>query len=461
MADVRIVGGDQNTPGGVVQAHVRALPRANVQLVALVNPSGDISWPIGSSGGGGGGPIEDGANASIKATVKDYANSKPLAVVLVNASGDAYNASSGGGSGGDGAINDGANSAIKATVLNDATAAPTASDKALVVQFADSPGRRVGRVSQDGAWAAAVTGDVQVVQKAGEDWRVRHQGPVGAQIVGGISSTVGISGDQTVKAIQAGAWALAISGDVLLRGTPAVQILTPLGVQVVGGLSSTVGISGDQLIRTQQSGAWAVAITGDAQVVQKAGEDWRVRHQGPIGAQVVGGLSSTVGISGDQSVKSIQSGARATAISGDGGVMATVRDYPNSNPIAVALTNASGDTYSPTPREPEIVTRAGRITAAGTTVIAGPYNGRVIKVTSIELQGETTNDTMLRLGSGASGDPISMRWIFNAREGIAPAVSQIGGGYIVKTNLNQSLVIEHFDTNPLNYCLRFQTGDSI
>lgn len=45
---------------------------------------------------GGGGPIEDGASAAIKATVLDYTNSNPLAVRLTDTSGDYVSA--GGGS---------------------------------------------------------------------------------------------------------------------------------------------------------------------------------------------------------------------------------------------------------------------------------------------------------------------------------------------------------------------------
>ena len=58
--------------------------------------SGDVRL-VGASAGDG--AIQDGADSGIRATVKDYANAKPLTVALVNASGDVYNA--GGGGGGD------------------------------------------------------------------------------------------------------------------------------------------------------------------------------------------------------------------------------------------------------------------------------------------------------------------------------------------------------------------------
>ncbi len=630
-----------------IKATVKDYTRSNPLTVVLVNSSGD-AYNASSGGSGGDGAINDGVDSNLKATVKDYANANPLTVVLVNVSGDAYN--SGGGAGGDGAINDGANSAIKATVLNDATSIPSASDKALVIQFADGPARRVGRVSQDGAWSMAITGDITLQQSSSRilgriegpigvqivgssistfalsgdsqinsiqrgGWAVsvtgdvllranpgvnignigspigvqvlggvlggtvalsgdtqvnanqrgawataitgdvilqqsssriigRIEGPIGVQIVGSSVATVGLSGDSLINAIQRGAWAVAVTGDVLLRANPGVNIGnigSPIGVQILGGsVGGTIALSGDTQVNANQRGAWATAITGDV-ILQQNSNRVLGRIEGPLGVQVVGSSVATIGISGDQMIGAIQRGAWAVAVTGDvsttpkagstwpvsiaatvsvaeqsktgthvaggligvtgdvnvtatdfdirnlnpaqdsvrlhGGIVgvsgdrsitdgadptieSTVRDYANANPLAVALTNASGDTYSPTPREPEIVTRAGRITSAGTTTIAGPYNGRVIKVTSIELQGESASDTMMRLGSAASGDPLSTRWIFNAREGVAQAVSQIGGGYITKTNLNQALVVEHFDANVLNYCIRFCSGDA-
>jgi len=56
--------------------------------------SGTVGWGGGSGGGGTGSDvaITDGSSSSIKATVKDYADSNPLTVVLVDTNGDAYTA---------------------------------------------------------------------------------------------------------------------------------------------------------------------------------------------------------------------------------------------------------------------------------------------------------------------------------------------------------------------------------
>jgi hypothetical protein len=141
-------------------------------------------------------------------------------------------------------------------------------------------------------------------------------------------------------------------------------------------------------------------------------------------------------------------------------VQANVRDYTNGNPLAVALTNASGDTYNSQPREPVLVTRTGLVTAAGSKQIAGPYTGQCIKITRLELQAQA-GDTMSRFSSGASGDPLSVEWILGAREGVAQYVSAVGGGHLMKTNAGQALVLEHYDTNPVRYAVTFYTGDSI
>src|SRR3990167_1790266 len=59
-----------------------------------VDSSGNLKVNV-AAGGAGDGAILDGVTSSIKATVKDYANSNPLTVVVVDTNGDA--ASIGGG----------------------------------------------------------------------------------------------------------------------------------------------------------------------------------------------------------------------------------------------------------------------------------------------------------------------------------------------------------------------------
>ncbi len=348
MPDVRIVQGDQNN-GPIIAANVRALPRANVQLVALVNPSGDISWPIGSSGAGGDGAIVDGANAAIKATVEQYLRSNPLAVVLKNASGDSYNANEvsvvvppvtvdkwnltptqdsvhvdGGLTGVTGDVT---------TLPKPGSTWPVSIAASVPVSFSGQIGVQIvggsvgAQVAPSGDFpmriAAAtvplgISGDVSTKPAAGQTWPVSLAGtlPVAEQTKIGVhvsAGQTGVTGDVVIR--QGSPLSTAITGDVLLRGTSPVSQQGVVGVQIVGGGTNRVSISGDQLT-VNQNGAWATAVTGDVSTLPKAGQTWPVREQGIIGVQIVGGGTNRVSISGDQ-LSVIQDGAWATAITGD------------------------------------------------------------------------------------------------------------------------------------------------
>lgn len=360
-------------------------------------------------------------------------------------------------------------------------------------------------VSQSGAWnvqvgsitaSVGITGDVSTTPKSGQVWPVKEQSNLGVILVGATNGMdrVGISGDAPVS--QKGGWAVAVTGDVLLRqnatNTPIGTLSTPIGVQVIGGGINRVSISGDILntsqqgvvgvyitggtghgtigvsgdVQARQVGAWAVSVTGD--ILLRANPNVVIGQiGGTLGVNVIGGsIGAQISASGDLPIKP-QVGLTKFPVSGDQSIIdgvdptikSTVRGYANSNPLAVALTNGSGDTYSPTPKEPILVTRSGRITSAGTIQIAGPYNGRVIKVTSYDIQAEA--DTAQAYFSGSSsGEQLSPQWLLNSREGVAKQVSGIGGGYIFKTKLNGSLGIEN-DGNNLRYSVTFQTGDSL
>lgn len=621
---VNVIGGSiggRFTPSGDLNVREQAV--LGVQIVggsigARISASGDLNvipsttnfarFPVS-----GDQAIVDGANVAIRATVKQYTRSNPIAVVLVNVSGDAYNSGGGGGAASNVNVNqiNGQTPDMNAgnagagtlrvvlasdqpivTVSATITPSPTpvtgvqvvggsvggrvsisgdtlavfqsgayatavtgdvllrANPNTIIGQLAGTLGVNIvggsvgGRVSisgdslgvvQLGAWGTAITGDVLLRSNIGtEIGNVRIPTVLGVQIVGGGTNRVSISGD-TLAVSQQGGFAVAVTGDVLLRtnqGTEIgnVRIPTTIGVQVIGGGVNRVSISGDTLAVTQ-SGLWnqsigiitaPVGITGDVSTIPKSGQVWPVREQAILGVQLVGASNGMdrIGISGDAPVS--QKGGWAVSITGDvllrpnpatvigqlggtvgvnviGGsigaqisasgdlgvkpqtgltkfpvsgdartidgadptIKATVRSYTRANPQSVSLTNASGDDYSPTPKEPICTTIPFRITSAGTTTIAGPYNGRVIKVTAFSLQGESDNvgTTQCRFGSGASGSGLTHDWNFNAREGTIQAVSQIGGGYIFKTLLNQALVLENSGAN-VRGSVTFQTGDS-
>lgn len=303
--DVRIVAGDQNTPGGVVNATVENSKKRRPLHVTLVNASGDIyNASGGSSGSGGDGAILDGANSSIKASVKSTAVANPLHVIITNISGDTPNLAAPGGSGGP--LVDGSDANLKATVKDYANSNPLA----VVLVNASGDSYNANSVSvavnkwnlvptQDAVHVNSgligVTGDVSTIPKAGSTWPVNFSGTIGVQIIG---SNVGSA-------------------------------------------------SGDSYVN--QRGAWATAVTGDVSTTPKAGSTWPVREQGVVGVQVIGGVTSLVSISGDQlNVQTINRGTGDTSIV-DGAtpsIKATVKDFSNAKPLAVTLVNASGDVYN-------------------------------------------------------------------------------------------------------------------
>jgi len=397
------------------------------------------------------------------ASVENLQKRNALSVILLNASGDIYNA--GPGQGQDGAIVDGSNSSIRATVLNDATTPASSSDKALIVQFGDGVSREVGKVTVSGVTAGiGVTGDVSTIPKAGQTWpisiaadiNVREQAKTGVHVSGG---QVGITGDVNViveigDVITIGKVTapIGVSGDVTVigakfnnGGTDDGKNLGVLAAQVgaitqsyTDGRQTNLRVKTDgDLVVTLEGESIITGVTGDVSTTPKSGQTW------PVSVQSGGGSGDVALVDGsDRSIKN------------------TVRDYANSNPQAVVLTNVSGDTYSPTPKEPICATIPFNITTAGTTTLAGPYNGRVIKVVSYDLQGSSDIATAQgHFGSGASGSQLTSDWLFSVREGVAKQVSQIGGGYIFKTLLNQALVFE-LSAGSLRGSVTFQTGDA-
>lgn len=318
-----------------------------------------------------------------------------------------------------------------------------------------------------------VTGDVSTTPKAGQTWPVREQGVVGVQVVGGqVGGSHGVSGD--VLSRQVGGWAVAITGDVLIRdGGPRLPVAVsgPVGAQIVGGsVGAQVSPSGDFMVRLGLS-TTPIGVTGDVSTKPAAGQVWPVREQNVQGVYIVGGSGQgTAGISGDVAIKPSQTtNIGRFPVSGDTGlsdganrsILASVKQYANSNPVAVVLTNASGDTYLPVLEEPLMVTRSGRVTSGGATTIAGPYNGRVIKVSRFNIQSEADiARTMLHsAAAGASGEQLTPQWNLGAREGVVESVSGIGGGYLFKTQLNQALVL-HLQGQAVNYSITFQSGDA-
>lgn len=454
MPDVRIVNETNGNQGTPIAAQVRALPRANAILFAQVNVSGDIVNPGGSGGAGSNVNVNQvaGTNTSVNAGNADNGTQR---VVLASDQGT-----------------------IPVSGTFNVISSPPPVTGVQVVGGISSRVSISGdqlAVIQQGAWAVAGTGDFSTIPKANSTWpistppigvnviggsvggrfsasgdfTVREQAVTGVQIVGGVSSRVSISGDQ-LSVVQQGAWASSITGDVLLRANPNV---------IIGQIGNTVGVN-------------IIGGSAAAQVAPSGGTIWTVSQNVPIGVQVLGGqVGGSHGVSGDVSIKANNttpagiylpvSGDFSVADGTNKTIKATVKQYTDSNPVAVVLMNPSGDAYLPVPKEPICTTIPFRITSGGTTTIAGPYTGRVIKVCSYDFQGESDSagTTQCRFGSAASGTQLTPDWNLNPREGVVKAVSPLGGGYIFKTLLNQALVVENSGSN-VRGSVTFHTGDA-
>ena len=443
MPDIRIVDADQNNSLGIAAAGIHRGIRANALKIVQVNVSGDIVNPGGAGGSGGDGAINDGADSALKATVKNYANAKPLAVVLVNVSGDAYNSSGGGAAsninidqvGGNAtSVNAGNadNGTLRIVIATDQTAFPVTATFTPPVTGVQIVGGGVNRVSisgdvlsvrQSGAWATAVTGDVSTTPKVGNVWPVQ----------------------------QSGAWAVAGTGD--FSTTPKAGNTWPVREQGIVGVQIVGGGSG---------------ISGDAGVVARPGS--YADPRGPIGVQVVGysGTTATQGVSGDVSVKPATTiPGSFHPVSGDTGirdgadptVKATVRDYTNSNPLAVVQTNTSGDPMGE-PTVPLIQTVCGRLANQGSNSIVAAVTGKRIKVTGYELQGDGDNARGY-FSSGASGAGLSVEWELASREGVVRDAS--GGrdrGFLFATTAGAALSFEATSSRGMKYSVSYQVEDA-
>ena len=479
MQDVRIINESRDSDDAPIAAQVRSLTRAKALIVAQVNVSGDIVNP-GAGGSGGDGAINDGADSGIKATVKDYASSNPLAVVLTNVSGDVYNS---GGGGGDGAINDGADSAVKATVKDYTNSNP------LVVALANVSGDVYNANSVTiNKWNLTPTQDAVHVNSGllgiTGDVNTRPQSVIGVQIVGGsVGARMSASGDLDIRDLNPAQDSVRIHGGVIgvtgdVATTPKAGEIWNVreqgqpGVQVLGGqIGGTIGVSGDTVISVNQRGAWATAVTGDV-ILQQSSARVLGRIEGPIGVQIVGysGTAASQGVSGDVSVKPSSSPTANVyfPISGDTGIRdgvdptikGTVRDYANSNPLAVVLTNASGDTYNAGTKIHVLTTVAGRVTSAGSTSIVSAVSARKIKVTAYDLQGDGDNARGY-FASGASGSQLTPEWELASLDGVAKQVSASDGGYIFSTAAGSALSFESSSTKAMKYSISYHSEDAL
>ncbi len=472
MSDTRIVGDGQNQ-GPINAAHVRALNRANALLVAQVNISGDIVNP-----GAGGGAASN--------------------VNLNQVAGNSTSVGSG-------------------TTDSGTLRVVVASDDTVPVSIA-------GTVNVSGSTSAnpvGVSGDVSTKPLAGQTWPVSIAGTVA---VSGATSAnpVGISGD--VSTFQKGAWATAVTGDVLLRANPltvigqlgstigvnviggsigarisasgdlTVREQAVLGVQIVGGGQARVSISGDSLnvvpqgllgvylaggtghgtagvsgdVQVKQAGAWAVAVTGD--ILLRANPSVVIGQiGGTVGVNVIGGsVGARISASGDLTIAPSTTNFARIPVSGDTAIVdgsnvtirATVKSFTRSNPLAVQLVNSSGDGYNAGIDQPIPVTAAGRITSAGSAQIVAAVAGKKIKVFSYSLQGDGDNARGF-FASGASGTQLTLEWELASREGVAKQIGAENSQALFSTTAGAALSFESSSSRPMKYDVGYHAEDAI
>lgn len=369
------ISGDVNasfsTSSMAVNDGVDTNQKATVFSGGALRISGDVAI-VG--GGASDGAIVDGASGSIKATVRDYTNSNPLAVVLTNASGDTYNASGGGGS-------------------VDPVGLKNASSVTINPATEDTLAERVG-IGKITA-SIGISGDVSIKPKAGEVFPVNDNS--GSLTVDG-TVNIGNTPSVVIQSIQA---PIDISGDVTVSATN-------LDIRDLTSASDSVAAT--------QSGTWNVNVSNN-----------------PVNTKVTNGI--TIGVSGDQGFELIDSAGtnRATVystgavrISGDikiagGGasdgaivdgdnsaIKATVLDYTASNPLAVRLSDTDGN-YVGAGAGTQYNDGAARGSATGTLALGD--DGTNVQSVKVDTSGELQVDiaSPVTIGSvtvpvGISGD---------------------------------------------------------
>jgi hypothetical protein len=191
------------------------------------------------------------------------------------------------------------------------------------------------RVNQTGAWATAITGDVNLQQNSN---RIigRIEGPLGVQIVGSSGGgTVGVSGDVSLQQ----------SSDRIIG-----RIAGPQGVYVVG--SSGAGTSG---------------ISGDVSTTPKIGQIW------PVSVQSGGGSGDIALVDG--TTRSLK---------------ANVRDYVDANALAVAQTPSGDRTYWN-----EVID----LTVAGDNTVHTPATGKAFYIDNLFFSTGHSGEVLFKSGT--------------------------------------------------------------
>jgi hypothetical protein len=257
----------------------------------------------GSAGGGGDGSLLDGADTSIKATVRSYANANPLAVVQVDANGDPLGGSS-----------------IVGSVV-------ATQGGAWTVGQAGAPWTVVASVI--GTVAASVSGTV-VSSVVGT---VAVQGSLSGTVVASVVGAV------TVIGSLAGVVVASVIGTPTIVGSVAASIQGNVPVtQVTSPWVTRAGSSGDPQgsvvgsVAASQAGAWTVTAN-------QGGAPWSV--VGSVGASQLGTWTVVASVVGIPTVSVVSLSAPLTVVAsviGQPTVTASLVGIPTVAVVSLAAT---------------------------------------------------------------------------------------------------------------------------
>ena len=378
--DVRLAGA--STGDGAILDGVDSNIKATVYTGGAIRVSGDVKLTGASTGDGA---ILDGVDSNIKVTIKDYANSNPLTVALVNSSGDVYN---------------GNEVSLKASTNNigdvDILTLPSDID---IRDLTVADKITIGNITVP----VGVSGDISTIPKAGQVWPVNDN-----------SGSLTIDGSVSVSSLPSVTIGLLtapvdISGDVSTTPkagqTWPVSISSTVNSQIVGGISSTVGISGDAGVELIDSGGTnrasiyntgAIRISGDVKLVGSAGGDGSILDGVDSNIKATVYTGGAIRISGDVKL--------AGASTGDGaildGVSSSIKATVFSSNNALRISGDVVETITPFP-----VVTGGQVTASGdNTLISSPGGSNKLRLWYVaSANTHSTRDYKVAWKEGAGG----------------------------------------------------------
>lgn len=338
-------------------------------IVAFKGFSGLKSTATLSGSAQGDGSLQDGASASIEATVRDYANSNPLAVALTDANGDLLTNFGGGTSATGSAVPSSANyfGLNVGGTLRGATGASLGSTFSQHVAIVDGSGNQIttfggGTQYAAGTASATPTGTVALA------WDGTNVRPVLSDSSGNLQ--VEFASAQAVT--QSGTWNVANTGTFAVQATQSgtwnIGSITtlpslPAGANIIGAVTQSgtwnVGNTGTFATQAAQSGTWTLQPGNTANTtpwlfsLSQGGNTATVNASGQLaitcancsgsGASDVDNSTFTVGSDSGAPAMGLYQSSPTTVTSGNTGVLGMTA----SRALKVSLFDASGTAVTP------------------------------------------------------------------------------------------------------------------